>query len=205
MSIVSTSAGRVGNVLADGSFQPFISNAPDFLDIAQGKNNRLFGGVFKSGSSTLYRLNASEGTTTPVGGSSPYLNGLGFAGKKLYATGNGDFFSVNQTTGSLAKIATIRGFKSSGDLVFVESKNRFYATSKASGSDVLFSIDLQGRAQKIGRIGFGNVYGLASFTKNVVRGYTVQNQEIQINLKTGKGTFVRTLNLSGSGLIFGAT
>ncbi len=205
MSIVSTSAGRVGNVLADGSFQPFISNAPAFLDIAQGKNNRLFGAASSSGSNTLYRLNTSEGTVTPVGSSSPFLNALGFAGKKLYGTGDSNFFSVNQTTGSLAKIATIRGFKSSGDLVFVGSKNRFYATSRASGSDVLFSIDLQGRAQKIGRIGFSDVYGLASFKKNVVRGYTVQNQEIQINLKTGKGTFVRTLNLSGSGLIFGAT
>jgi len=205
MSIVSTSAGRVGNVLADGSFQPFISNAPDFLEIAQGKGNRLFGAVFRSGASTLYQLNASSGTVTAVGSSSPYLNALGFAGKKLYGAGDSGFYSINQTTGATSKIATIRGFQSSGDLVFVGSKNRFYATSRGASGDVLFSIDLKGRAQKIGGIGFGGVYGLAAFTKNIVRGYTVQNQEIKINLKTGKGTFVRTLNLTGAGLIFGAT
>lgn len=205
MSIVSTSAGRVGNVRSDGSFQPFISNGSDFLDIAQGKGNRLFAAGFRSGASTLYRLNASSGTVTTVGSSSPYLNALGFAGKKLYGAGDSGFYSMNQTTGSATKIATISGFDSSGDLVFVASKKRFYATSRGSGGDVLFAIDLKGRAQAIGGIGFANVYGLAAFTKTSIRGYTVQNQEIQINLKTGKGTFVRTLDLTGAGLIFGAT
>jgi len=201
MSIVSTSAGRVGNVLTDGSFQPFISNAPRFLDVAQGKGNRLFGNT----DSTIYRLNAASGTATAVGSTNSYVNALGFSGNKLYGAGDSTFYSINQNTGLASKISTVPGFSSSGDLVFVANKKQFYATSRGSSGNVLFSIDLKGRSQKIGSIGFDNVFGLAPFNKKSVRGYTSRNEEIQINLKTGKGTLVKTLNLTDSGVIYGAT
>ncbi|MTJ08830.1 MULTISPECIES: PEP-CTERM sorting domain-containing protein [unclassified Anabaena] len=195
---VSTNDGKVGTVdQATGVFTQ-IASGPVFTDIALSNSEEIFGVTF----SQLYKVNQTTSTSSLIGNLGvSNMNGLGFTtSNTLYGTGGSRFYSVNTSTGAASLVSNISGFSSSGDIVYDPVNNRFLATS---AGDSLWSIGLNGIANKIGDIGFGDVYGLAFDDDGTLYGYTANRQQIVINPTTGSGTFNQ--NVTGiSSQIFGS-
>jgi hypothetical protein len=147
----------------------------------------------------LYRMNPTTGTYTLVGSmgvsvANSTINSLGFTPSGvLYAAGTeGDFYTVDRTTGKAKLITTIAGFSASGDIVYDVASGRFLATSRnGNGTDSLYSIGLAGDAKLIGNIGFRNVLGLV-FDNGTLYGFAPQ-QQIKINPTTGAGTLDKAI------------
>lgn len=168
-------------------------------DIATFGNN-----TFAVGNpNNLYRIDPNTSTYTLISNlvsiADTTITSLGFTSSgTLYAAGSdGDFYTVNTTTGQATLIATIPGFSASGDLAYDAVSGRFLATSRNQNSnDSLYSIGLTGDAKLIGNVGFANVWGL-SFEGGTLYGYTPQ-QQIRINLTTGAGTLDKPVTADGS-------
>jgi hypothetical protein len=199
MVLINTNDGRVG-VLTNSRFDPFVTNAPTFTDIAKSSTGKLYGVNFQS----LYKINRSSGTVTYIGSLGvSNINALAFGpNNRLYAAGDSNFYRINLNTGKAQLIATISDFYSSGDIVYDRTRKQFFATSSTFGKDFLYSIKLGGKATEIGNIRFRDVFALA-FKGKTLTGYTDARQEIAISIKTGKGTFKRRIRISGE--IWGAT
>ena len=197
-SLVSTSTGQVGAIdPATGSFT-HLTTGPSFLDIALSNEGNLFGV-----SSKLYKFDQSLGLFSEIGNVGASLNALGFSTNNiLYGAEGSNFYTVDILTGSASLIANIPGFLSAGDIVFDPSNNRFLATSSDTVSDSLFSIDITGKANKIGNIGFRSVLGLF-FDNGTLFGYTGDQKQLIINPVTGLGTFDKDVT-GASGNLYGA-
>ncbi|MGA9382576.1 MAG: hypothetical protein WBV73_27770 [Phormidium sp.] len=203
-SFISTSSGQIGTIdITNGQFQQ-IGVGPAFTDIALSNNGQIFGITFNN----LYRIDPLTGASSAIGspGTSGF-NALAFsADNRLYTavSGSSNLYTIDPLTGSASFFANLgSNFSSAGDLVFDPINNRLFATSKGSGSDVLFSIGLNGVATRIGNIGFSDVFGL-DLKNGTLLGYTANKQQIMINQATGAGTFMQ--NVTGViGEIFGAT
>lgn len=150
----------------------------------------------------FYRIDPNTSTYTLVSNlvsiANTTITSLGFTSSgTLYAAGSeGDFYTVDTTTGKATLIATIPGFSASGDLAYDATSGRFFATSSNQGSnDSLYSIGLTGDARLIGNIGFRNVWGLL-LENGTLYGFTPQ-QQIKINLTTGAGTLDKPVTPDG--------
>ncbi|MCU0517897.1 MAG: SMP-30/gluconolactonase/LRE family protein [Oscillatoria sp. Prado101] len=191
---VSTSSGEVGSVdEASGAYTSLVSGTPAFSDIALDPEGKLWGINYTH----LYSIDLASKTTANVGSLGFSLNGLGFSDDgTLYGTGAKGFYSINTGTGAASLISSIFGFSSSGDIAYDSALDLFWATSSG---DSLWSITKEGKATKMGNIGFRGVAGLAFGDDNALYGYTREGKQIALNLETGAGTFVKSLsNLSSS-------
>ncbi|HEY9628639.1 MAG TPA: PPC domain-containing protein [Coleofasciculaceae cyanobacterium] len=150
----------------------------------------------------LYRIDPNTSTYTLVSNlvsiATSNITSLGFTSfGTLYAAGsNGDFYTVDTTTGKATLIATIPGFSASGDLTYDATSGRFFATSRNStGNDSLYSIGLTGDARLIGDTGFIRIWGLL-VENGTLYGFTPQ-QQIKIDTTTGVGTFDKAVTWDG--------
>lgn len=146
-----------------------------------------------------------SGTNNYVGrlGKGKSLNALGFSNDgKLYGTGGSSFYSIDTSSGRASRISSNSGFSSSGDIVFDAARDIFWATSV---DDSLWSITRDGVGTKIGDIGYGRVYGLAFGDDGSLFGYTANQDQLELDLGTGVGTFVRKVSGLNSQEIWGAT
>ncbi|WP_392532382.1 PEP-CTERM sorting domain-containing protein [Nostoc sp. C117] len=215
--VVTPGLGQVGNVdVSTGVFTPFITSGESFRELAFSDAGELFGLV----DGKLYTISQSQGSYTLIG-QGEYNDaavGLGFDNNnRLYATGvgltsippitptpDGNFYSVNQSTGSASLISKVPGFPSISDIVFNPKNNQFLAVSSLVGGDdsILFSLSLDGKATEIGKIGFHDVYGMA-FENGTLYGYTNDGRQLIIDQTTGAGVFDKKVT-GLSGEIFGA-
>lgn len=202
MTKLSLSNGQFGTLNKQGGFVSQGTGSITFTDIAESKQGRLFGITFNS----LFRLNNRSGSVTPVGNlGRGNMNALGFDNKnQLYGAGGSGFYRINTRTGKAKLVKNISGFLSTGDLAFHATRDLFFATSASISGDELFAISRQGKATRIGNIGFSNVFGL-TLEQGKLTGYTPQGQQIRINIQTGKGRFQKRINGLGTGSIYGAT
>lgn len=194
---VSTSNREVGSIDEETGVYTSILDSPTFTDVALDADNDLWGITFGS----LYSVDLGAKTTNFVGSLGATLNGLGFdAAGTLYGTGRNGFYSINTSTGSASRIASLSGFSSSGDLVYDADLELFWATSSG---DSLWTITKDGIAAKVGDIGFRNVYGLAFGDDGTLFGYTASRDQIVLDLETGAGTFVQKIS-GANGQIWGS-
>ncbi|MCL2929678.1 MAG: hypothetical protein MGG37_17410 [Trichodesmium sp. MAG_R01] len=198
---VSTNRNQVG-AFDDltGSYTQ-LASTPTFTDIAFSPSDQLFGITFNK----LYSVDLDSGTNNYVGhlGRRKSLNALGFSNDgKLYGTGGSSFYSIDTSSGRASRISSNSGFSSSGDIVFDAARDIFWATS---GGDSLWSITRDGVGTKIGDIGYGGVYGLAFGDDGSLFGYTGNQDQLELDLGTGVGTFVRKISGLNSQRIWGAT
>ena len=178
-----------------------LASTPTFTDIALSPSEQLFGITFNK----LYSVDLDSGTNNYVGrlGKGKSLNALGFSNDgKLYGTGGSSFYSIDTSSGRASRISSNSGFSSSGDIVFDAARDIFWATSVG---DSLWSITRDGVGTKIGDIGYGRVYGLAFGDDGSLFGYTANQDQLELDLGTGVGTFVRKVSGLNSQEIWGAT
>ena len=77
---------------------------------------------------------------------------------------------------------------------------------KAAGfKDPILVAATDGVGTKIGDIGYGRVYGLAFGDDGSLFGYTANQDQLELDLGTGVGTFVRKISGLNSQEIWGAT
>ncbi|WP_392534206.1 PEP-CTERM sorting domain-containing protein [Nostoc sp. C117] len=202
--VITPGLGQVGNVdVSTGVFTPFITNGENFSELAFNDFGKLFG-ITTSGE--LYSISQSQGSYTLIGKGeyNDVTLGLGFdKNNRLYATGlglssippitatpDGNFYSVNQSTGSASLIAKVPNLPSISDIIFNPKNNQFLAISSivGGGDSTLFSLDLNGAATEIGKIGFSDVYGMA-FENGTLYAYTNDGRQLIINQTTGAGVF----------------
>lgn len=198
---VSTDRGELGTIDDTTGQYARLYSTPRFTDIALAPDGNLWGITFDS----LYSVDLNTGITRYVGalvGDS--LNGLGFSTDgSLYGTGRNKFYSLDLNTGKASTLASIFAFASSGDIVFDAARDVFWATSASSIGDILLTITRDGKATRIGSIGFRSVYGLAFDDRGTLLGYTDNGVQLALDLNTGAGTALR--NVSGlNGYIWGA-
>lgn len=185
---VSTSNGSVGSVDEATGVYTHLLSSRGFTDIALDTAGDLWGIT----SSNLYSIDLNASSANLVGSfGGGSLNGLGFSSDgALYGTGGSGFYSVDTNTGVASKIASLSGFRSSGDIVYDETRDLFWATSSG---DSLWAITKDGISNKVGNIGYRSVYGLAFGDDNTLFGYTSRGQQLALNLDTGSGTFVKSI------------
>lgn len=211
-AFLGSSKGDFGTVDTDTGAFTSIGNTVDveFFDIAT-YNATLGYGV--TGRGDFYSINLADASTTLIGniGRGAFINGLGFDNSgNLFGTGGNQLYSIDLGTGVANSVATIRGFRSSGDIAFDGSK--FFATSRSRSrgrrgrggrSDTLFSFDSEGNnLTKIGSIGFEDVYGL-TYQEGTLFGFTDNKKILTINTTTGKGTKIAKID-GIEGRVFGA-
>ncbi len=204
-SFLSTSSGQIGTIdRLTGEFTE-IAVGPFFTDIALSNDGRLFGITYDD----LYSINPTTGLSSRIGslGVSGGFNALGFSGdNRLFAAAVelSSIYTIDTLTGMASPVSSIVNldFRSSGDIAFDPSSNRFFAVSEETGTEVLFSIGLDGTTTRIGDIGFREIFGL-DFENGTLFGYSSDGQQITINPVTGSGTFSQ--NITGiDGYIAGA-
>jgi hypothetical protein len=203
---LSLSDGRVGQLDESGNFLGANINRI-LTDIAKDSSNQLWGISFSS----LYRLNNDASQAEFVGnlGRGSDVNALDFDNNdRLIATdASGTIYQIDTLTGAALTVGSINDakFDSSGDLVFDESRNVFYATSESNffgGSDILYQFDLRGNSRRIGEIGFSNVFGL-SIDGGILSGYTNDGRELEISRSSGSASVVDFIDV-GFAEIYGA-
>lgn len=174
-----------------------VSTGLQLTDIARFPNGDVYGTTFGS----LYRINVSNGTSTPVGSHGLSLNALSTGpGGFLYGipSGGGAVYRLDPNTAKATLIGNLNGFQSSGDLIYDDRSSQFFATATGSStSDNLFAFQLTPSGQvsssrQIGSVGFEDVWGL-SIINGVLRGYT-GDREISIDPGTGRGSFIRQIS-----------
>ena len=185
------SNGEFGTVETTTGQFTSISRTPVFFDIAVDRSI----GFGVTGRRQLLTLDPTSGSTSVVGSTRAFINGLAFDGSgNLFGSGGRGFYSINQDTGAATLLTNINGFSSSGDIAFDGS--RFFLTG--AGGDRLFSVNPDGTgASLIGRIGFARVYGL-TFQDNTLFGLTDRGTILDIDPTTGVGTQIGATVVSGS-------
>ncbi|AFZ36922.1 hypothetical protein Sta7437_3419 [Stanieria cyanosphaera PCC 7437] len=201
--LLSTRDSKVGSFdPLTGAFTSFLEGV-NLTDIASSDRDEIFGITF----SQLYKIDPVSGQFSLIGnlgGSS--FNALGFTSDNiLYAAGGSKFYKVDTKTGKANLVSDLgSSFLSHGDLVFDPDNEYFWATSKGSTSDVLYKINLDGTAVKVGNIGYKEVFGLSLNDDGNLFGYTSKGQQILINEQTGLATLEQ--NITGlTGAVGGAT
>lgn len=204
-SFLSTNSGQVGTIDRLTGVFTELAVGPSFTDIARSNDGQLFGITFDE----LYSINPNTGLSSKIGsfGVSGDFNALGFSGdNRLFAAARdqSSIYTIDPLTGTASPVSSIVNldFKSSGDLAFDSNSNQFFAVSEELGTEVLFSIGLDGTATRIGGIGFSGVFGL-DFDHGTLFGYTPDQQQIVINTVTGAGTFSQDVT-GVNGVIWGA-
>lgn len=170
------------------------------FDIAFSPSGQLYG----IDGTRLYTINSNTGATTLIGGSGGgNLNSLVFGSDgSLYGASTGLYkFDVGTGARALVGGTFAGGATSSGDLAFV-SGNLYLST--LSSPDRLQRIStVTGANTDIGSIGFGSVFGLASPNSSDLYGFS-GTQVLSINVATGAGTVVSTVQGNSLGTVYGS-
>lgn len=206
---ISTSLGGLYHYDIGQGTTTFIGKTgPGMTDIAINAN-KLYGITFSS----FYSIDHQTGQSTFIRSLGNLgINALegGLTGNTLYtASYNGTFGTLNSDTGEYTLIGSLGKYKgqwlkSSGDLAF-GADGTLYATVNNGRTEYLATIDLNtGKANVLGAIGFGQVYGLVYFN-DTLYGTTANKQLLEINPATGQGSLVAKLGEIGNGAIWGAT
>ena len=192
-ALISTLDGKVGTVDSLGEFSQ-ITNGVELYDIALSDNGRLYG-ITSGSSSRLYEINLNSGEFSLIGSSGADLNALTFDDSNtIYGAGGSNLYTVDANTGIATESAYLGSdFKSSGDIVFDSSTNKFFATSTNGSDNALYSVSKSGEVIEIGNIGFDDVWGLSIENGNLI-GFTADKERILINKQTGTGTFDANIN-----------
>ncbi len=214
---------EVGNVNpATGAYTTYGNYELQLTDIAVNTSGTVYGVTYDQ----LYTLNSGTDTQanpfniTSNGNQIFGFNGLAFDGNNnLYGIaganprngdGNPGFYSINTSDGvatlisNLGSLApTAFGFTTAtppvstgdtSDIVF--NGTSFFAVSGNTNSR-LFTIDpTTGATSLIGNTGVDLISGL-TFESGVLRGYTTDRRQVEINTSSGAATFATTLPLTG--------
>lgn len=175
----SDSAGRLGTVDIATSSATLVGNmGVQMTDIAFSPTGELFGTTFSS----LYRIDATNGSTSFIRNHFANINSLVFAQDgTLYGAGS-SLFTFNTTTGASTFIGGL-GASSSGDLAFVGGE--MFLSAAVSGNDQLRKVNpTTGASTAVGSIGRPSVFGLA--TPNGVDLYGMSGSAVfRIDTATG--------------------
>ncbi len=199
--LLSTSDGKVGSLDPETAVFTPLAEGVSLIDIAALSEDKVFGIDF----STLYEIDLDNNQISAIGNLGGSFNALGFTPDgDLYAAGGSGFYQLDTVSGKASLVSKLGiDFRSAGDLVFDSTEEVFYATSQGVESDLLYQIDLDGEAVKVGDIGFEETFGLSLDENDNLFGYTSQGEQISINQNTGIGTLEQDISgLTGS--IWGA-
>lgn len=151
-----------------------------------------------SGTGGLYSIDTTDGSTSLIGATTAFINGLTFdSSGTLYGSGGAGLFTLSTVTGSASLVGNT-GFTSSGDIAF-DSLGNLFMSAVGNTGDLLISLDeVTGAGGLIGSIGFSAVYGL-NFSDSTLYGFTLGGQTISIDTTTGAGSFVATNGIRTNG------
>lgn len=181
---------------------PF-GGADSMTDLAVTPANEIY---VVSESGALYQVDSATGAATPVmnapdpGGH--FFNGLTFLpdGQLLAVDVGGLVAILDPVARTVTTLGSYgMGYASAGDLVAV-ADGTLYAISSSSPleadisayNNLLVVIDPStGTATPVGPIGFGNLFGVASYSGMLI-GFTSAGQIVQIDPATGAGSLLGT-------------
>jgi hypothetical protein len=211
--LVSTTGNQIGTVdLATGLFTQLGVTPVAFTDIAISPDGIVYGVGANTNPNSLYQYNLHTGTSTLVGSTGQFINGLTYSSGVLYGSGDTHIYTLNPNTGAATRLGTgsfPNGYASSGDLDFTAA-GTLYATADRTGrtTDYLMLVNLlTGAVTRVGTgnssLGYDNAYGLV-YEDGVMYMITAAGGIYTVNLSTGRATFVRSIT-GFSGEIWGAT
>lgn len=175
--------------LPSGKVIPIGSTDLELTDVALAPTNVLYG--VSSGALTTVDQSTGAATQTAMLADSS-INGADFAPDgTFYVSGGPGLYTLDAQSGTLTMVGTFPPpLNSSGDIAFVG--NRLLATGVNDPSnDMLVEFDVgAGTSSIIGAVGFGCVWGLASYGTSLY-GFTCNGEILSINTTTGAGTLVQ--------------
>lgn len=154
---ISDAFNRIGEVnLRTGAVSNVRSYNYILSDIAYDAKGRLYGLSFEQ----LFAIKGSKLRAIGEHGMAGDANGLTF-GRNGALYGSSDrLYKINPKTGKATAVGGI-GYKSSGDLDFVEGK--LYLSSSLPTADTLFRVDTtSGAGEEVGGFGISGMYGLTA-------------------------------------------
>ncbi|HVP41871.1 MAG TPA: PEP-CTERM sorting domain-containing protein [Terriglobales bacterium] len=164
-----------------------------WYDIAFAPDGRLYG----SDAYNLYRIDPASGHATLVGAFGRFINGMTFVGDTLYGSGDTKLYTINLSSGQAQWVGNT-DYMSSGDLQWFQGA--LYMTGSIPSDQLIRVNVLTGRGSLVGNVGFGQVYGLAA-TSSQLLGLTTDGDLLVLDPQTGTGT--RMGSIGGS--VYGAS
>lgn len=164
---------------------PFTQNGRPFTegmtDIAIDLNGYMFGGSYTA----LYRVNPLTAEVTFVGSLADEMTGLTFVSDgRLVGAGYGVSF-VDTSNGQLTELVPEGRYQTSGDIVGLPDGMLYWTVR--GGDDLVVVDPNNGRATRVGDVGWSSVYGLG-YAYGVLYGFTSQGRVIEIDATTGQAT-----------------
>jgi sugar lactone lactonase YvrE len=166
------------------------------FDIALDPISAILYGV--SGNGRLYSIDQVTASTSLIGNTSAFINGLTFSSDgTLYGTGTDSLYTLNLATGAAGLIGT-GNYDSSGDIAFDDAGN-LYLSSTTGAGDSLWTIDTSsGVGTLLGQTGFTNVYGL-NYANDTLYGFTSSGTTLALDTLTGAGSSLPTNGIQAYG------
>jgi hypothetical protein len=180
------------------------SGSDQMTDIAIDRSGNMLGISYDK----VYSVDKSNAACAYLAPLDRQFNGLSFVpaqagdpqGQEMLIASalDGSLYQIDPTSGASSLIGNYGGgMGSSGDVVSVAGFGTVATVTQPSDtSDWLARIDtISGKATPIGSTGVGSIWGLG-FWKNQVFGFTVDNQFVLIDPKSGAGKIVQTGSVS---------
>ncbi len=137
----------------------------------------------------LYKVNAADASTTLIGSSGTFINGLAFDNfGNLYGSGGSQLYTLDLLTGAATLVGST-GFGSAGDIIFDAANNLFLAST----SDELVSVNpFTGAGVSVGAFGISGMFGLVS-VGNDLYGGSSSGDYYSIDSNTGAASFINNI------------
>ncbi len=195
-TLIGDSTGDLWDYDVSTDSATLIGNSGVMFDIALDPISDILYGV--TGGSRLYFIDQSTASTSLIGNTAAFINGLTFSKDgTLYGTGSNRLYTIDLATGS-ANLIGAGSYSSSGDIAFDDSGN-LYLSSTTGAGDSLWSLDTStGIGSLLGPTGFNNVYGL-NYANSTLYGFTSSGFTIALDTLTGVGTSVSTNGIQAFG------
>ncbi|BBM67408.1 hypothetical protein VA249_40540 [Vibrio alfacsensis] len=200
-TFIGDSSGGLWDYDAGTNSSTFIGDSGTMFDIALDPISSALYGV--SGNGNLYEINQTDASTTLVGDTNSFINGLTFGSDgTLYGSGGGNLFSINTSNAATSVIGS-GSYSSSGDIAFDDMGNLFLSSTTGPNNSLWLIDEMTGSGTEIGDIGFDNVYGL-NYTDGTLYGFTLGAETIAIDTSTGEGSLlfqnqIRAYGADGAG------
>jgi hypothetical protein len=186
-----------GGVLTNIGSTLDASGAPIVLgDIGVNSSGEVYGFGWTKGSSAdtnLYKVSTFDGSLTTIGDT-----GLTFAGGTFRSDGtlfggatNGNFYSINTTTGAASLIGALGTF-TDGDFTF-DDTGTLYMTG---GGGSLYTVDTSTGAASLVGPAAGGLFGL-TFYRGTLYGWGFDSKVYSIDRSTGATTYLADYSNDG--------
>ncbi len=195
-TLISDTDGNLWNYDVSTNQKQLIGNSGvPMYDIALNPVTKKLYGVGYG--SALYTIDLNDGSSTRIGNTSSFINGLTFSSNGiLYGSGENSLFTLDLTTGKASRVGSGQ-YQSAGDIAFDDMGN-LYLSSISNNSSLWLLDTTTGDGTIIGETGVTNIYGL-NYSDGTLYGFSDGGFTFELDTLNGKTVRISTNQISTYG------